>query len=381
MPQHHHAHRSEPQGFRRAAISAALTVLCAAGNATAQESNVQLFGVVATSVVHLSNQANGAGSRMMAGPWFGPGWGVRGSEDLGNGWSASFRFEGNWDGTTGLAGRTVAGENKFFDKAAWLSLGNRTVSLTAGRQLNAGIDRLVETLDIFNANGDGRLLLSILALNATNSFGGFDTRVDNALKARVNLPQGWRVGASYGMGIPGRVGSNHALDVAQQGENHAIGAYAMGYKKDNSPLEQNVWGLGGNYKMGPARLYAQYMNAKHDKATGLTQTDHVYGLGLGYQVNPAVMVRAAYYRDSAKGVAGQAGVKGTRSTMALLADYNLSKRTSLNVGVFRNSLGGAFQNPAVDPTSLVTLGLFNPATKTLSGTSSTGMSVGITHRF
>ena len=76
----------------------------------------------------------------------------------------------------------------------------------AGRQLHAGIDRIAETLDVFHANADGKLLLSILALNATNTFGGFDTRVDDAVKLRAQLPGGVKLGFSHAFASAGRVG-------------------------------------------------------------------------------------------------------------------------------------------------------------------------------
>ena len=82
--------------------------------------------------------------------------------------------------------------------------------------------------------------------------------------------------------------------------------------------------------------------------------------------------------DSASSVGGTAGREGQRSTVALMGDYAFSKRTSLNFGVFRNSLSGAL---AADPTSLAVLGLIDPATRSVSGKASTGVAVGLNHRF
>ena len=101
-------------------------------------------------------------------------------------------------------------------------------------------------------------------------------------------------------------------------------------------------------------------------------------LAVTYPVSPALTVRAAYYRDAGSDVGGVNGRDGTRNTVALVGDYAFSKRTSLNVGVFRNGLSGAF---TTDPTSLAVLGLVNPATRAVSGSSSTGVAVGMTHRF
>lgn len=363
---------------RSAAVAVAL--LASAQLAQAQDSSVQLFGSAAVSVVHLSHQADGTSTRQVTGPWSGPSLGVRGSESLGGGLTASFRFESSLDLQSGIGGRTVAGTPRFFDKAAWLSLGNQQVSLTAGRQLHAGIDRIAETLDPFYANADGKLILSTLALNATNTFAGFDTRVDQALKLRAQLPGGIKAGLSYGFETEGKLGKSLSADLGWQTQQMGLGAYVFNYKNATGQLEQQTWGLGGNYLLGTARVHAHYMKAQHDKSAGgaTRQSDAVWALSVTYPVSPVFTVRAAYYRDGGSDVGGVSGRDGTRSTVALVGDYAFSKRTSLNLGVFRNGLSGAF---TTDPLSLSVLGLINPATKAISGSSSTGVAVGLTHRF
>lgn len=342
--------------------------------------SVQLFGTVATSALSLSNQANGTGTRMVTGPWTASSYGVRGSEALGNGLTASFRLESTLEVPTGGAGRTVLGTTKQFDKATWVGLGNRQINVTAGRQLHAGIDRIAETLDVFYANADGKLLLSILALNATNTFGSFDTRVDDAVKLRAQLPGGVKLGLSHAFASPGRVGSSQSMDVGMQTPGYGLGAYVLRYNSDATQLHQSTWGLGGNYLVGAARFYVHYMDATHDKSAGgaTQQHDKIWGLGVAIPLTQALSMKAAYYRDSASSVGGAAGRDGKRSTVALMGDYAFSKRTSLNFGVFRNSLSGAL---AADPTSLAVLGLVNLATHSVTGSAMTGVSVGLTHRF
>lgn len=368
----------KPGTCRAAAVSTAL--LAATPWALAQDSSVQIFGSAAASVVHLSAQADGTGARLLTGPWTGPSLGFTGREALGGGLTASFRFESSLDLQNGAGGRTVAGSAKFFDKAAWLSLGNQTVSVTAGRQLHAGIDRIAQTLDVFQANADGKLILSTLALNATNTFGGFDTRVDQALKLRAQLPAGINAGVSYATAVQGKFGKSYSADIGMQTPGYGLGAYVFNYTNATGQLDQKTWGLGGNYLMGQARLYAHYMKAQHDKSAGgaTQQSDAVIALAVAYPVTPVLSVKAAYYRDSGSDVGGVAGRDGARSTVAVMGDYAFSKRTSLNFGVFRNGLSGGF---TTDPTSLAVLGLINPATGSISGSASTGVAVGLNHRF
>lgn len=346
----------------------------------AQDSSVQIFGSAATSVVQLSNQADGSGARLVTGPWTGPSLGFMGREALGGGLTASFRFESSLDLQSGVGGRTVAGASKFFDKAAWLSLGNQQLTLTAGRQLHAGIDRIATTMDVFHANADGKLILSTLALNATNTFGGFDTRVDQALKLRAQLPAGINAGVSYATAVEGKFGKSFSADIGKQTPGYGLGAYVFNYSNATGELDQKTWGVGGNYLVGKARVYAHYMKATHDKSAGgaTRQSDAVWALAVAYPVTPALSVKAAYYRDSGSDVGGVSGRDGARSTVAVMGDYAFSKRTSLNFGVFRNGLSGAF---TTDPTSLAVLGLVNPATRAISGSASTGVAVGVNHRF
>ncbi|NWF45577.1 porin [Hydrogenophaga sp. D2P1] len=359
---------------------AAALLMGSAPWAVAQDSTVTLFGTVAASALNLSHQANGTGTRLVSGPWTAPSYGLRGSEALGGGLTASFRLESSLDLPTGGAGRTVLGSAKHFDKAAWVGLGNQQLNLTAGRQLHAGIDRIAETLDVFHANADGKLLLSILALNATNTFGGFDTRVDDAVKLRAQLPGGVKLGVSHAFASAGRVGRSQSMDLGLQTPGYGLGAYVLRYNSDGTQLQQNTWGLGGNVLVGSARLYAHYMDATHDKSAGgaTEQNNQVWGLGVAMPITPALSMKAAYYRDSASSVGGTAGREGQRSTVALMGDYAFSKRTSLNFGVFRHSLSGAL---AADPTSLAVLGLIDPATRNVSGSATTGVAVGLNHRF
>ncbi|MES2890000.1 MAG: porin [Pseudomonadota bacterium] len=364
---------------RPTSVAAAL-LLGATPWALAQDSNVQVFGSLAVSVLNLSNQATGGGSRMVAGPWTAPSWGLRGSESLGDGLNVTFRLESSVEGDSGTGGRTVLGTHKTFDKASWVGIGNQTFNLTMGRQLHAGIDRIAETMDVFYANADGKLLLSVLALNATNTFGGFDTRGDQVIKLRAQLPAGFKAGLSVAPAIAGRFGRSSSLDVGQQTASYGVGAYLLNHHSSTTQLRQRTWGLGGNLALGGGRVFAHYMNAEHDKSAGgaTRQSDRVLGLGVAYPVTAALTVRAAYYQDRGSDVGGVAGRDGKRQTTAVMGDYAFSKRTSLNFGVFNNSLSGAF---AADPTSLSVLGLINPATMAISGNSMRGLAVGLNHRF
>ena len=96
---------------------------------------------------------------------------------------------------------------------------------------------------------------------------------------------------------------------------YGLGAYVFNYTNATGQLDQKTWGLGGNYLMGQARLYAHYMKAQHDKSAGgaTQQSDAVIALAVAYPVTPVLSVKAAYYRDSGSDVGGVAGRDGAGS--------------------------------------------------------------------
>lgn len=346
----------------------------------APPSSVQLFGSVALSTVHSSNNQGGPSSnRMVAGPWSGPSLGMQGSEDLGDGLRALFRLEHGVDASDGTRGPTVVAQTKAFDKASWVGLGHALGTLTLGRQTNAGIDRIASTLDLFQANADGRQILSILAINGTNTFGNFDTRVDQSAKLRLNGPMGLNGGVSIAQAIGNTTtGKSQAMDIGLNTAQYGLGAYYMHYEGSGARtgFQQNTWGLGGNYDFGPTRGYLHYMDARHDKSLhGATQQhDKVWGVGLATPLGSAFTLKTAYYVDRSDSVGGLAQ-SGKRTTVAVLGEYALSKRTSLQAGAYRNAISGGFGR---DPFAQAVNGLVGIAG---GSTASMNVAVGMTHRF
>ncbi|MDD2545938.1 MAG: porin [Burkholderiaceae bacterium] len=351
--------------------------LALAQSATTQ---VQLFGSVAVSAIHGSSNNGGASSnRLLAGPWTPPSLGVQGSEDLGDGFKALFRLEQGVDATDGSRGQTVVAKAKAFDKASWVGVGNGVGTLTLGRQINAGIDRMATTLDLFQASADGRQILSILAINGTNTFGNFDTRIDQSAKLRVNGPMGWNGGISFAQAMADTTtGKSYAIDVGQNTAQYGVGAYYMNYDGAGARtgFSQTTWGLGGNYHFGAVRAYLHYMDAKHDKSVnGATQQhDKVWGLGLSTPLSSAFTLKTAYYLDRSDSVGGLKQ-SGQRNTAIVMGDYALSKRTTLHAGVYRNGVSGAF---GTDPFAKAVNGLVGIAA---GSTAATNVAVGISHRF
>ena len=117
--------------FALAATAAAAATL--ATGAHAQSSNVTLYGLIDTTISTVNN-ANASGARLTGFqvPWFsGSRWGLTGKEDLGNGLSAIFKLESEFETPTG----NMDTPGVLFNRDAWVGLSSESLGkLTFGRQ-------------------------------------------------------------------------------------------------------------------------------------------------------------------------------------------------------------------------------------------------------
>src|SRR5690606_1129817 len=109
-----------------------------AGAAHAQ-SSVTLYGIVDVGVggnkLH-DSAAGGDDARygLMSGVQSGSRWGLRGSEDLGNGLRANFQLESGFDVANGRQG-PGSQEGRLFGRQAWGGLSGAWGEVRAGRQV------------------------------------------------------------------------------------------------------------------------------------------------------------------------------------------------------------------------------------------------------
>ena len=97
----------------RSLLPLALAVLplsLAVNQALAQTANVTLYGVVDAGVQHVTGVRGGAVTQVVSGIMEGSRWGLRGTEDLGGGYKATFVLENRFEADTGsLSNRTISG--------------------------------------------------------------------------------------------------------------------------------------------------------------------------------------------------------------------------------------------------------------------------------
>lgn len=178
----------------------ALSALLACGAAHAQ-SSVTLYGVMETGLRYsTNNDADGHGKAEMAGGYYsGSRFGIRGSEDLGNGLKAVFHLVSGFAPDTGVGSTndmglggykpTTPATSRLFGRQAYVGLEGGFGSLTFGRQENL----VFNTAGQYDALSIGNLGATAWHVTATG------VRIDNSVKY-VGDFNGWRPGVMVGMG-------------------------------------------------------------------------------------------------------------------------------------------------------------------------------------
>jgi len=337
----------------------ALAAVAATGAAFAQ-STVTMFGVVDAAVA-VGNGSTSNKTQLKNSGYNSSRFGVRGTEDLGGGMSASFHLEAgvNNDDGTGSASntnnQTVTGANA---GTQGLTFNRRsTVSLTGGfGELRLGRDYTPQfwtetAFDPFGTNGVGTNI-------AFNKGGVTGVRASNSVGYLSPSFGGVKVWAQTYMG-------ENASTAAKAGDGSAVrvtfdqGPVSLAYATSNTTVSAGVKNetsnVAGSYDLGVVKLMAQ---ANKTKVTGTADID-------GYVVGATAPMGAGTVRF-ALSETDKAGVKSNLTAIGYV--YGLSKRTDLyaTYGSVKNKGGAsAALNGAV----------------TGANQSSTGYDFGVKHSF
>jgi len=288
----------------------ALAVLAASGAAMAQ-SSVTLYGV-ADVVIH---KDKGVSTTMTSGGVSTSRIGFKGTEDLGGGLKANFKFEQGLDLTNGgLKGNG-------FDREAWLGLSGAFGEVQMGNTYSA-LDNVAAISDpAFDSNViDPTNILASRAyifsptsniLYVSPSFGGFQGFVSYSLPSDTKVMS---LGATYANGPV---------------------AVAFGYQDDSDrPLGDKYTTINGSYDFGMAKLLAGWGKTKN-------ADDKDYFIGVDVPVASNVVVSAGY--AVSKPAAGDSA-----KSFGVAAAYLLSKRTTAYVGYRDDNSAAVLNNGGVD---------------------------------
>ncbi|MDF3852203.1 porin [Achromobacter denitrificans] len=247
------------------------------------ESSVTLYGVIDTGIGYNKIKGDGYdGSKlgMINGIQAGSRWGLRGSEDLGDGLRAVFKLESGFDSANGQRGQS----GRLFGRQATIGLANDAWgTLEFGRQATIGSNYLADIDPFYTSYTQSNLGLGFSAANTM--------RWDNMVMYRTPSVNGFEMGVGY---------SFNADDT---------NADQSGFR-----TADNTRGItaGLRYVQGPLNVALTYdqLNGSNRAAIDHDATPRQYALGVSYDLE-VVKLAAAYGRTTDGWFVGQDLPAGT----------------------------------------------------------------------
>jgi predicted porin len=360
-----------------------------AGAAQADDSTLTMYGLLDAGIASYSHvgPTSQTASGVQSGAFVPNLWGMKGSENLGNGTKAVFAIEGSVNLNNGAIGANSNGNlfgreaNIGLDNPSW---GTLKVGLFIDPYLIAVLitdpNDLVEAGSALNtyvySQGISQLNNSVIGIFDPNAVYYQTPEIGGVFNAT----------GVYGFG--GVAGNQSALRYFSGNMVYHTGPFLadFAYFDMNDAKGQNLdksWHLGGSYKLNDAfKFYLAYDDSKTPQGLNTTfglNSANVFqntqwGLGFAGNITPNVGYSVGYYRETDK---NNSGDKAT--TLGVEMTYKLSKRTKLYAIVDQlkagsDGMGGGIMNGYAN-TSAPGGGLVFP------GQSSTGFSLGMTHSF
>jgi predicted porin len=388
------------------------------------QSNVTLYGLLDEGINYVNNaqtaqagaphgRTGGSVVSMTTGLVQASRWGLKGTEDLGNGYKAVFTLEDGFDVGTGKFQQG----GTFFGRQAFVGITAPWGSVTAGRQY----DSIVDVIGVMQA---GTYAGGAFADHPGDIDNVADSqRVNNSIKYTSPTYHGFLLTGLYSFG--GVAGNSSRNSIWSVGARYTTGPViaAAGYMHIDNP-NQSFWGNGSTgsptannlgsvtgvqtnpiyggfasagkllifasalqYTVGRLTVGGGYSNIRfqnlNNAASGTLSLTNPFGytgnaafnnysIYTGYYVTPTLEIGAAYNFLDGGAVDGKKPAR--YQTVNAIADYFLSKRTDLYLtGAFMKASGVDSTNQAAVP-YLVTLTPSNTSSQVV-------VRLGIRHKF
>jgi len=263
-------------------------------------------------------------------------WGIKGSEDLGGGLTASFALESDLDASTGgtnRGGSTLSDSGaRFWARQANISLSNDMGSLTLGRIYSPALLAIagVDPRSFYESQSGLVQYATISGTDNTNTH--VDVFLANAIQVKFT-PGPLNVGIAYGAGeVAGDTGANSNMHVGVTYAAEDLTVMANYIKnKGNSAVndsfnENEKSAVGAKYTMGDIKLAGYYIKGEGNNAAGVQDTDNE-GIALGATfTSGSNEFDISYYQTKNENT----GVTDNETDDIILAyRNNLSDRTTL----------------------------------------------------
>jgi predicted porin len=381
---------------------AAASVLACTGSAYAQ-SGVTLYGVMDINVEYTNHVGNipSAANGFNAGPsnriirmgsgggLGGSRWGIRGTEDLGNGLQSIFVLE---SGFSADAGQSQQG-GRLFGRQAYVGLQNNYGQLTFGRQYTSLFEALANFSPFAYATLYEPTVLMVggnyredNTVKYTGQFGPLTTWAHWSFGVGTTVPQASASAVTFGGNgeVPGQSRRDSAYGVAAT---YVVGPFgaAVGYDQWNPTIGVSSGTVkkasaAASYTFGPAKIMAGYRWGQSKTPADIVMVrDDLYWVGANYQVTPAVGLSLEYSYDKVKNLFGNTGAPNPWQ-IALISTYSLSKRTDLYLSAAYSKNAGLTLDSAAT-SYLTSLALGSSYTLPNGANSMMGVAVGMRHKF
>lgn len=219
-------------------------------------SNVTLYGVIEEGVVVQKAKHQDTTVSLKSGFDQGSRWGIRGVEELGNGYSVGFILEQGFNADNGdqaVAGKQFSRESILYVTGGFGRFGfGRTGTLASGAQSNNILT--------------GWALGTGFGLSAWTSFGGGFSRTDNAVFYKTPSFGGLTISAMYSNGYTGDDAkwskNNHYYGIGAKYEANAIKSSLIFEAMDNKGTEVASKTAGSLFNIGQWAVVEDYDPAK-----------------------------------------------------------------------------------------------------------------------
>ncbi len=312
----------------RRTLGAALALSCMSPAQAAETSSVTLYGLVDLGTTY--ERRDGESSlRQKSGNQSGSRWGLRGAEDLGNGYRAVFRLESGFNANSG-----TQAQGRLFGRWAYVGLGGDFGEVRLGRQWVYGF----EWAGVGSPFGTGWGQASNNASLAYND-GDFGAggRVNNAVFYATPRMNGWQAGLGYSFEAHDNdafaTDAHDRVLTAGLRYNGGPVAAALTYERLNPNAQQPNKKTAGNLQVAGSydfdwiKLHGTYGNLRNANTGPSAGYDKVNSFIAGVTVptGKSSSVLASVQRATGSDITG----------WALGYEYDLSKRTNLYAYVNR----------------------------------------------
>ncbi|QUN32529.1 porin (plasmid) [Cupriavidus sp. KK10] len=381
----------------------ALATLGAFADAAQAQSGVTLYGLVDANIEYVNKvgavpvAANNFNrgpahsvARLDSGGLSGSRWGLRGTEELGDGLKAVFVLESGFSTDSG----NLQQSGRLFGRQSFVGLESDSIGrLTFGRQYTSTFDALANfspaaysTQYEPNVLQQGPNYREDNTVKYTGKFGPITAVAHWSFGVGVALPA--TVGVATPIGGNGEVPGQFRRDTGY-GAAAAYGAGPFGatiaYDQWNPTIGTGNGAIkkasvAASYAFGPAKIMGGYRwGQQKNNADVLIQRDDFYWIGANYQLTPAVGLTLEYNYDNLKSLFGDTHVANPWQ-IAFIASYAFSKRTDVYLSTaYAKNAGLTMESLATTFASSLSVG--NSYALANGQSSMFGAAVGIRHKF